>query len=86
MRWGGEEFIIFMPKTDEKKAYDRLLRILYAIRDEKIKVDDHLITCTVTIGLSLSDDLNAYEKVINDADQKLYKGKNSGKDKIVCDF
>jgi len=83
VRWGGEEFIIFMPETDEKMAYEKLLKIQDAVRNNKTVDEDQVVSFTVTIGLAVHDDLADYEKVINDADLKLYEGKNNGKNKIV---
>ncbi|MCR5774668.1 MAG: GGDEF domain-containing protein [Lachnospiraceae bacterium] len=83
VRWGGEEFVVFMPGIEEEKAYDKLSDILSAIRNEKITVDDLTITCTVTMGVAVSDDYSNYEKIIGEADLKLYEGKNSGKNRMI---
>ncbi len=83
VRWGGEEFIIFMPETDESTAHEQLTQILQAVRENILTLDGHSIAFTVTMGLSLHDDPAVYEYVINEADRKLYEGKNSGKNRII---
>nr|MCR5748072.1 GGDEF domain-containing protein [Lachnospiraceae bacterium] len=83
VRWGGEEFIVFMRDTDGEKAYEKISGILERIREEKIKADDRLISYTFTAGLASSDDISDCEKVIIEADSKLYIGKNSGKNRII---
>ncbi len=83
VRWGGEEFILFMPGIDVKEAEGRLEHMLEKIRACKVRFEDKTVTFTATIGLASCDDPLKYEQVINEADQNLYYGKNNGKNRIV---
>ncbi len=83
VRWGGEEFIIYMPDTSESQALQNLTTILNKVEKNQITIDNTTIHFTVTMGLSVSDNISNYEKVINDADEKLYHGKRHGKNRII---
>ncbi len=85
VRWGGEEFILFMPGTDPDHAFKRLESILEEIRAQKIKTGNTTVTFTATIGLSSGEDPASYEQVIARADQNLYYGKYHGKNRIITD-
>ena len=83
VRWGGEEFILFMPGTDLDSAEKRLEKMQDRIRNHQVTLGGKSVCFTATIGLASGDDLRKYEQVINSADQMLYYGKNNGKNRIV---
>ena len=83
VRWGGEEFILFMPGTDIDSAEKKLEKMQERIREHQVNFAGKSINFTATIGLAAGDDLQKYEQVINTADQMLYYGKNNGKNRIV---
>ena len=83
VRWGGEEFILFMPGTDIDSAEKKLEKMQSSIREHQVNFAGKSISFTATIGLAAGDDLQEYEQVINTADQMLYYGKNNGKNRIV---
>ena len=82
-RWGGEEFLFVFPNCnlDEAKIY--LLDLLKELRKIEIPYNDQVIRFTMTVGAEEcgGEDI---EKTINAADNKLYMGKESGRDKVVC--
>lgn len=83
VRWGGEEFILFMPQTDEEHAYAYLLGLCDTIRNTVVEFDNHKINVTITIGMCTGTGLTDYESVIRVADDRLYSGKRSGKNRVV---
>ncbi|WP_242870153.1 GGDEF domain-containing protein [Eubacterium ruminantium] len=81
-RWGGEEFLIlYEDKIDkEKNVFEKLRK---AVDSEKFVFDDQDIKVTVTIGLAEKTSDESIEKWVQAADEKLYSGKKSGKNKVV---
>ena len=82
-RWGGEEFIIFMPRTPENTAYDYLQALCEKIRKTVVEFGPHKIKVTVTVGMCTGSVLSDYEIAIRIADDRLYKGKKNGKNQVV---
>lgn len=82
-RWGGEEFLFVFHNCnlDEAKVY--LSDMLHEVRKIEVPYNDQVIQFTMTIGAEEwgGEDI---EKTINAADAKLYMGKESGRDKVVC--
>jgi len=83
VRWGGEEFVLYMPATDELKAYEHLEKLRKIVEDTTIEYEKLKIKITVTVGMSTGTDLTNYESVIRQADDKLYDGKRNGKNCVV---
>jgi len=83
IRYGGEEFVIILPKTDSSGAKIPLERIRKRIEDETFT--DAGIKTTVSIGVSVYPDdrpLNM-EELIKYADAALYEAKTRGKNRIL---
>ncbi|WP_373235831.1 sensor domain-containing diguanylate cyclase [Cohaesibacter celericrescens] len=84
-RFGGEEFIILLPQTDQHDAMIVAERIRKMI--EKLVVEDSGNTVTVTTSLGVvdritcgKDDINS---ILNMADDRLYEAKANGRNTIV---
>ena len=80
-RWGGEEFIVIGSK--DKLDADMLEKLRKGIAETVITYDERSLSVTVTIGVAEYKTSKNIEKWIDDADANLYKGKNSGKNKVV---
>jgi len=83
VRWGGEEFILYLPNTGSEEAYDLLQKISNAISADSIPYEQKHINITITIGLACGQSLNEYQQIIKKADENLYIGKNNGKNCII---
>lgn len=83
VRWGGEEFVLYMPQTDEQKAYDFLESLRSKIENSIVEFENQKIKVTVTIGMCTGTNLTDYETIIRQADDKLYYGKRNGKNCVV---
>ncbi len=82
-RWGGEEFLIVLDGLDRKEALETLTQMLQNIRSIAIPCQGQEIRVTMTMGFvdgSLSDD---HEELIRMADDRLYYGKEHGRNRIV---
>ena len=83
VRWGGEEFILYMPQTGSDKAFEQLNKIIDSIRTTSVEFENMILNVTVTVGMCTGNDLKDYEEVIKRADALLYYGKRNGKN-CVC--
>lgn len=87
-RWGGEEFLILIPNTNQEEAYQFAQRLREAIQATPIRCDNTLIefNLTASIGISISteNNMNNIENVIYNADKNLYKAKMAGRNCIIA--
>jgi diguanylate cyclase (GGDEF)-like protein len=83
-RFGGEEFIIGLPKTNIVTAKSIAERIRITIMNSKVKSDKNTPRMTISIGISqyISHEKNI-ETSIKRADDALYKAKSDGRNCIV---
>lgn len=82
-RWGGEEFLVVAPTTDEEGAAALAERIRALTAAEGITVEgtDEPVTVTVSVGVAYGkDDVDA---VVRDADAALYRAKAEGRNRVV---
>ena len=82
-RFGGEEFVVLLPRTDEKGAELVAERIRRDFKKDPVRVDDREITTTVSIGVAEIENGENLEELIKKADTALYRAKRTGKDKVV---
>ncbi len=83
VRWGGEEFILYMPNTQISKAKHYVEKICNEIQNTTLTYGTSFLNVTVTAGISSGQSLNDYQEVICKADKNLYIGKSRGKNCIV---
>lgn len=81
-RWGGEEFLILVQGNGD---IARMIgeRIRQTIEDHSFMYKDTEIRFTMTFGVSAYVPGFAMTTIIKQADDKLYEGKTSGKNKVV---
>lgn len=84
-RWGGEEILILAGGTPLKKAALAAERIRANIERIEIEKGEDLIMCTITAGVAESTEAGSIEEIIGLADDRLYSGKKSGKNKVVSE-
>ena len=82
-RWGGEEFLLVFEGINGDEAAAALEELRSAISKLKILYEDHVITVTMTFGVEEYDFRAGIDKVIYEADKKLYMGKMAGRNRVV---
>ena len=83
-RWGGEEFLIFLPKCSRSDASSIAQRILENVRvTDMYTADRDVFHITMTLGVSSAKKEMPFTDVVKEADDRLYKGKHSGKNQVV---
>ena len=81
-RWGGEEFLVICQK-DGLEAYKVAESIRKEIEKIRLEADGNIISITSTIGISSYEKVDNYKSLFQRADNKLYKGKENGKNQVV---
>ncbi len=83
IRWGGEEFILCFINDDESTTYKKLVSIMNEVRNLCVCYEDYKIKVTMTFGIAKGDVLKTVDEIIKIADDKLYSGKENGRNQIV---
>ena len=85
LRYGGEEFLVILPGASKDDSYTIAERVRHIISDNKTSYGDNQIGVTISVGCdsmpesSVSGELD----LIANADEALYRSKNSGRDKVT---
>ncbi|MDU0353709.1 GGDEF domain-containing protein [Paraglaciecola aquimarina] len=84
-RLGGEEFAILLPDTNLEYAEGVLEKIKQKLVQTQIAYLEHTITITVSIGLTdIQNRIDIhFSDLLQQADNALYKAKESGRNRIV---
>ncbi|ESQ74621.1 PleD family two-component system response regulator [Asticcacaulis sp. AC402] len=84
-RYGGEEFVVLMPETEERDALNIAERVRSQIADQPFTLaEGSEIRVTVSVGVSTSQGVgDSPEGLIKRADEGVYEAKQSGRNKVV---
>lgn len=83
VRWGGEEFVLYLPMMSVDSARGVLENFITRLRECSVIYRNQEIRISATIGVCTGDSISEYENYIRQADEKLYWGKKHGKNQIV---
>jgi len=81
-RWGGEEFLVVLPKCNSEVGHRILEKMRKTVEDETIHTDSNEIKVTITGGAAVLTDSDI-KLTLSICDKNLYEGKRSGKNKII---
>jgi diguanylate cyclase (GGDEF)-like protein len=82
-RVGGEEFGVFLPGSDPRRAEAVAERIRKAIADVDFRADGQQRQLSVSVGAAIfHGDVN-YQDLFHLADQQLYRAKQAGRNRVV---
>ena len=82
-RWGGEEFCFFLPGMNLDEASVVMNDLCFAVEKMKLNHEDTEFSVTITIGVEEYDFSSPLEDLLNAADEKLYMGKEAGRNRVV---
>ena len=85
IRWGGEEFLLVYENSRLEEAYEALNAMLEEIRGTCVRYGDNQVYITMTFGM-VCDSSKELKDLLRDADDKLYSGKNNGRNQIVTEL
>jgi len=86
MRYGGEEFAVILPNSNEAEARIVAERIREAAAAQEIELEDQMIKVTLSIGIAtLSRDsrVERQDILLSLADEALYQAKDQGRNLVI---
>jgi diguanylate cyclase (GGDEF)-like protein len=82
-RYGGEEFVLVLPETSLALATDIAERIRCAVAEFAWANLHPALAVTVSLGVAERQSLKTPEELLTIADQRLYKAKHQGRNRVV---
>ncbi len=87
-RFGGEEFVILLPGTDQTAAAAIANKLRTELEQRRIEHEDHSFVVTASFGVAgvTSPADASLEELLRRADQAVYEAKETGRNRVcVCD-
>lgn len=83
-RYGGDEFAVILPETDQGKAYSTALRVMEVVKEASVAAPDgKTIRATASVGLAaFPENTSELSTLFVIANNMMYKAKTEGKNRI----
>lgn len=85
VRWGGEEFLVLLPGTDEAGLAESAERLRMLVEHSWFDLAPDQVRVTVSIGATLAQHGESADSVVDRADQLMYASKNAGRNVVTDD-
>ena len=82
-RYGGEEFMLVLPKTSGEKASLLCEQIRRAVESASFYAEQERIQVTISMGCAMTETPLTLEELIHPADEALYTAKHKGRNQVV---
>ena len=82
-RFGGEEFVILLPATNETGTKIVAERIRHSLEQHVTQCDGHTLHVTSSIGLSQLEDGDNQHLLFDKADKAVYRAKALGRNQVM---
>jgi len=82
-RWGGEEFLFSLEGINGDYAFEEMSKLLHLIEKYEFCYEGTPISVTMTFGIEEYDENLGTDRVISKADEKLYMGKEQGRNRVI---
>ncbi len=82
-RWGGEEFLLVFEADNMDAAFADMNKLITQVRKTVINYRGIEVKVTISVGLTEGDFEEDNDTIIKRADDGLYMGKESGRDRVV---
>ncbi|OGD21514.1 MAG: hypothetical protein A2Y69_09465 [Candidatus Aminicenantes bacterium RBG_13_59_9] len=86
-RYGGEEFVFFLPESSAENTFKRADQIREEVKNLKVHHGGELLaSITLSMGISTYPDQGSNaEDLLGVADAALYRAKQEGRDRVIID-
>jgi diguanylate cyclase (GGDEF)-like protein len=82
-RYGGEEFVAYLPETKAAEALLAADRVRHLLEEKAFLHQERLIRITISMGIShFPQDGHTLEDLVRVADERLYRAKREGKNRV----
>jgi diguanylate cyclase (GGDEF)-like protein len=83
-RYGGEEFAVLLPGTDQEGGRILAERLREAIEAAEVFFEGERVAFTVSLGVAqLTAEVAEYKQLIERADRALYASKKGGRNRVT---
>ncbi|MFO7577148.1 MAG: sensor domain-containing diguanylate cyclase [Pelovirga sp.] len=86
-RFGGEEFLVAARNIDAQQAVRMLQRLREVLKQHAFEFNDSCLRVTFSAGVAMASELADgpdIDKLISMADERLYRAKKAGRDRVVA--
>lgn len=81
-RWGGDEFMLLLPNTDQQQALDLAERLRESVAGHRF---ENIEKVTCSFGLATTKKGDSVNSLVSCADQLLYTAKQDGKNRVATE-
>jgi two-component system, cell cycle response regulator len=81
-RYGGEEFVVAAPDCDMRDALALAERFRTCICSLPIPANDGEVLVTMSLGVAATCDMDEADRLVQVADEALYRAKHAGRNKV----
>ena len=83
-RFGGEEFLVYLPQIEQEGVFNLAEKIREAIQEQT--KDSISVTASIGGGSAIIDGVveDVIHELINQADKYLYEAKRKGRNQVIC--
>jgi len=82
-RWGGEEFVILLPKTELEEAVKVAEKLRRLVEGDLLKLPDgKTVRLTFSAGVSTFREGESLDQLLKEADEALYEAKRKGRNRV----
>lgn len=82
-RWGGEEFLAFLPNTSLAQALKIAERMRAQVADLRFSQAGEEVSVTISLGVAaLTPETSSFDQLIAQADEALYRAKIQGRNRV----
>lgn len=82
-RWGGEEFLILLPKADIEQTENIAEKLRSIIEGYRVEYNDQSFALTMSFGVGSYQEPIDLEKIVHEVDGYLYQAKERGRNTLV---
>lgn len=83
-RWGGEEFVLLFHNSNKEEILASVQNLRETIAAYEFQFEEHEFQVTATFGVGYSDERGMLNSLVSLADERMYRGKQTGKNRVIA--